>query len=183
MDETRDGQNAKGPKSAISRLVKLVARKGYMQNGKRVYNIPNSLCGYADNSIEEETFDCDECTLKTDNCDVKAKCANKFGSFTCTCNTGYSGDGTNCTDDDECTDNTDNCDSDATCTNTAGSFTCTCNTGYTGDGNTCSDVDECTANTDNCDENASCTNTAGSFTCTCNDNFTGDGIACAPGNN
>ena len=31
-----------------------------------------------------------------DTCDVNATCANTNGSFTCTCNEGYSGNGVNC---------------------------------------------------------------------------------------
>ena len=38
--------------------------------------------------------DIDECTAATDNCDVNAACSNTVGSFTCSCNTGYTGDGT-----------------------------------------------------------------------------------------
>ena len=69
--------------------------------------IPNSFCGpisfldgqhsFVDGSKEEEHHDCDECALKTDNCDANGACTNTVGSFTCACNTGYSGDGTDCT--------------------------------------------------------------------------------------
>jgi len=34
--------------------------------------------------------------MGTDNCDSSASCTNTIGSFNCTCNAGYSGDGTNC---------------------------------------------------------------------------------------
>ena len=82
----------------------------------------------------ETCNDIDECTDDGDNCNVQATCINTSGSFTCSCDSGYSGDGVSCNDDDECTDNTDNCDTTATCTNIDGSFTCACNTGYSGDG-------------------------------------------------
>ncbi len=41
--------------------------------------------------------DDDECTLDSDNCDANAACTNTAGSFTCACNSGYSGDGVTCT--------------------------------------------------------------------------------------
>ncbi len=40
--------------------------------------------------------DIDECTDGTHNCDVNAFCSNNNGSFTCTCNSGYDGDGVTC---------------------------------------------------------------------------------------
>ncbi len=40
--------------------------------------------------------DVDECTLDRDNCDVRAACSNTPGTFTCTCEDGWSGDGTQC---------------------------------------------------------------------------------------
>ena len=100
----------------------------------------------------------DECTAGP-GCDANAACADTDGSFTCTCNSGYSGDGTTggtgCTDIDEC-GASDNCDTSTAddgqvagvCTNTAGSFTCACNTGWTGDGTgdgSCT-PDDCSAN-------------------------------------
>ena len=37
--------------------------------------------------------DIDECQRNTHNCNVSATCANTPGSFNCTCNLGYTGDG------------------------------------------------------------------------------------------
>ena len=42
-------------------------------------------------------LDIDECTVGTANCDSNATCTDTEGSFTCTCNAGYTGDGTSCT--------------------------------------------------------------------------------------
>jgi len=122
--------------------------------------------------------DVDECLEGTDDCDVNATCANTPGSFTCTCNVGYSGDGATCTEIDECVAGTDNCSADASCTNSPGSFSCLCNVGFTGDGVSCTDIDECAAATDNCDANATCSNTPGSFSCVCNPGYGGDGVTC-----
>ncbi|MEO8981058.1 MAG: discoidin domain-containing protein [Polyangiaceae bacterium] len=40
--------------------------------------------------------DINECTKGTDNCSSNATCTNSPGSFTCACNTGYSGNGVTC---------------------------------------------------------------------------------------
>lgn len=42
----------------------------------------------------EHILDNDECASSP--CDVNARCTNTPGSFTCKCNSGYSGDGFNC---------------------------------------------------------------------------------------
>jgi hypothetical protein len=47
--------------------------------------------------------DDDECTLGTHNCDDNATCNNTDGSFNCSCNAGYTGDGVTCTADAGCT--------------------------------------------------------------------------------
>ena len=41
--------------------------------------------------------DIDECALNNGNCSEYAICANFPGSYNCTCNTGFIGNGLNCT--------------------------------------------------------------------------------------
>ena len=48
-------------------------------------------------SIPPIISDIDECALNTDNCNANAACADTEGSFTCTCNQGYEGNGVTCT--------------------------------------------------------------------------------------
>nr|XP_034315266.1 neurogenic locus notch homolog protein 2-like [Crassostrea gigas] len=109
--------------------------------------------------------DVDEC--QNDPCRNGATCTNTPGSFTCTCNAGWTGKVCN-EDINECLDNP--CHNGGTCSNNHGSFECTCERGFTGA--LCNeDVDEC--QNDPCRNGATCTNTPGSFTCTCNAGWTG----------
>jgi len=40
--------------------------------------------------------DIDECAAGTDMCHQEANCTNTDGNYTCTCNSGYTGDGLEC---------------------------------------------------------------------------------------
>ena len=85
-------------------------------------------------------LDIDECKLGRHNCDLDAMCHNKIGSYNCTCNSGYEGDGINCNDIDECKRDIHQCEVNARCVNTIGGYNCTCNLGFVGDGYSCSGI-------------------------------------------
>ena len=59
------------------------------------YDIGTCDSGYTGDETGACTDD-DECSLGTDNCDTNASCTNIDGSFSCACNSGYSGDGVTC---------------------------------------------------------------------------------------
>ncbi|MEZ4336852.1 MAG: EGF domain-containing protein [Sandaracinaceae bacterium] len=104
--------------------------------------------------------------------------------YTCSCQAGYSSDGTTCVLQNECTAGTDDCHPLAMCVDPSpamGDFSCTCPSGYVGGGHGaggCTDVNECAMGLDDCHTNATCTNTPGSFTCACNTGYSGDGRIC-----
>jgi len=119
--------------------------------------------------------DIDECNTEEHKCHRKAKCTNTMGSFTCSCNEGYSGNGFQCQDLYKCK-GPNNCDVNAACTNTTrggtvNSYTCECNIGFSGDGYTCQDIDECSTGEHKCLKKAKCINTIGSYTCKCSEGY------------
>ncbi|XP_028398895.1 uncharacterized protein LOC114521039 isoform X22 [Dendronephthya gigantea] len=124
----------------------------------------------------------DICGTPEDYCSPFATCADTGpGTYTCTCNEGYTGNGTTCEAVEKCVSPKDDCSEFATCTNTGpGSYICTCNSGYTGDGyKFCKEIDVCGTPEDDCSEFATCKNTGpGTYTCTCNEGYSGDGKIC-----
>ena len=107
----------------------------------------------------------DTCSSDPDICSENASCKTySTGGSQCICNTGFEGDGIDCTDTDEC--GNDICPAHSICSNTEGSFECTCDGGYGKIGRFCVDLNECRNST--CDEeNQSCKNTDGSYECQC----------------
>ena len=87
---------------------------------------------------------------------MNATCSDLGVGFNCSCNSGYSGNGSHCesqyfclnfnlvvnptsmADIDECEVGTNACDKDhADCIDTEGSYSCLCHIGYSGNGELC----------------------------------------------
>src|SRR5690606_9691938 len=71
--------------------------------------------GWSLDPTSQACVDIDECDLGTHDCDEHATCTNTEGSFECTCETGYSGDGKTCTSQCPVT-----CAAQASCRDVAG---------------------------------------------------------------
>ena len=105
-------------------------------------------------------------------------CNSTAGTYFCTCNVGYYGNGSVCSDLNECNSSVTVCNNNATCHNTNGSFQCSCNAGFMSNGTACYDIDECLNTSAVCSPLATCNNTIGSYYCTCNAGFNGSGSFC-----
>merc|ERR1719378_1859446 len=127
-------------------------------------------------------FDINECTGKTHDCHVDARCVNVPGDWFCRCLSGWEGDGLTCTDLDDC--DPDPCDPiHGTCEDRGPNlYECVCMPGWMGI--ECGDdMDECTYEDgaySGCDPYALCANSIGSHSCTCNEGYYGDGVTCTP---
>ena len=118
--------------------------------------------------------DVDECLLGH-YCSQNSSCTNLEGSFTCSCNIGFFGDGKTC-QEGSCTE--DICSLNEECV-LPSTLDCRCKDGFErNDSNICEDIDECLEE-DSCDENAICMNDEGSYNCTCKTGFLGNGVSCS----
>ena len=180
-------------------------KEGFFGDG--VVCVDSDECGLLSAEAQQESGAIDA-LFDSHDCDAQAICENSEGSYTCTCNPGYFGDGVECLDYNECGDgpagNTTSgisddqwglhdCHSNAECTNVPGDYNCTCLEGFFGDGFQCLDDDECsdfdiintTDGTEDklyghheCDLNALCSNNPGGYNCTCDEGYFGDGFEC-----
>ena len=95
------------------------------------YNCTGCLGGLA--SQGSVCVDVDECgNEQLNDCDDRyGVCNNTWGSYSCSCQTGYrlSGDGRSCFDVNECVERRDGCEQ--RCVNSEGSYSCLCHDGYT----------------------------------------------------
>ena len=128
--------------------------------GLRMWLISSTMCQSYALSFLYFNADINECESDdSNNCHENANCTNTEGSYTCSCNPGYTGNGVNCTskilyfwggtlvctlffivqspDVNECELEIHTCNSNAICTDTNGSFNCTCEEGFEGDGFNC----------------------------------------------
>ena len=121
------------------------------------------------------SIDINECELERVNCHMNADCTDIIGSFECTCNRGFEGDGVNCTSMymslKMCYMNCNlmyNAASWVICIAVLQTLFCFC-----------LDINECQLSSLNdCDGNADCIDTIGSYNCSCNPGYEGDGFNC-----
>ncbi|XP_068225406.1 uncharacterized protein [Palaemon carinicauda] len=69
----------------------------------------------------------DKCSEGSLLCGQLGSCKNTPFSFTCSCPSGFTWDGSECKDVDECAEGNDDCVPNATCKNSIGSYSCSCN--------------------------------------------------------
>ncbi|XP_068221822.1 uncharacterized protein [Palaemon carinicauda] len=75
----------------------------------------------------------DKCSEGGLPCGVIGTCENTLFSFTCSCPSGFTWDGSECKDVDECAEGKHECVPNAKCKNSIGSYSCSCNKPFEGD--------------------------------------------------
>ena len=113
-------------------------------------------------------LDINECQEKSHNCDTVATCVNNDGSYTCTCNSGYTGDGRSCNGMHRLY----HCASNYLCRKGINFSPISCTLFYL-------DIDECSnSNSNSCSNNNVCINTVGSYKCNCTNGYRINGNSC-----
>ncbi|KAK3103588.1 hypothetical protein FSP39_020372 [Pinctada imbricata] len=122
------------------------------QNGNCLDTTPGYTCscqsGYTGDGFS--CTDLNECA-QSNRGGCSQQCRNSIGTFTCSCNEGYTlnNDGSTCDNVNECSDDLLNecLDSSTYCSDTAGSYDCSCPANFTlkGDGRTCESDFKCAA--------------------------------------
>ena len=127
-------------------------------------------------------IDVNECEYGLDTCHDNATCNDTIGSFYCICDTGFEGDGVNCSSESESVVKTNQFIVDHPYLITVwvpwhfNQFSWTLQLLDVNLLSFLTDINECELEEDLCHPNATCFDTTGSYECACNDGFQGDGI-------
>ncbi|XP_068211797.1 uncharacterized protein [Palaemon carinicauda] len=82
----------------------------------------------------------DECSEGSNPCGARGTCHNSIFSFSCSCPSGFTWDGSDCADINECAEGKGVCSPNAVCNNSIGSYSCSCNKPFEGDGRTSCEI-------------------------------------------
>ncbi|XP_031842323.2 nidogen isoform X2 [Nomia melanderi] len=145
------------------------------------YNHTEEICvprpGYNHETMGPSGFH-SSCNV-VNRCHPYAQCVyvTSTGDYECRCNTGYEGDGTECTKRDECSGNTD-CQENERClyNPTSSRYECSCSAGYSMVDGRCV-VSDCSTKPSQCHVNARCVSAGdGGYKCVCSEGYNGDGV-------
>lgn len=148
--------------------------RGYTGNGSSCSDANEcDVCNRSSPCVSIANVDTpSSCLLNSGACDANAICCNTPSSFSCSCSTGFTGNGLVCLDVNECASSMSPCHVDADCHNNEGSFSCSCQEGFSGNGSSCHDVDECSnSSSHGCLAMHTCNNTHGSYLCLCRSGY------------
>ena len=70
---------------------------GYSGNGSHCTGYDNNKGVHDLRLVSFLPSDIDECSTESNECHINAKCSNVEGSYACSCDPGFTGDGFNCT--------------------------------------------------------------------------------------
>ena len=124
-------------------------------------------CSCKSSAVPQETGKTSNCSFNvtSEKCSEHGEVAKKGAHLECVCQTGFTGNGINCTDINECKTGGVCFFEHEVCINTVGSHRCECSQGFRynlvlGRISPCEDIDECKENKP-CDVNAKCHNNKG----------------------